>query len=300
MQGDSIMEFMRKNKKTILAFVLPALIIYTAIVMIPILFSVYYSFFRWNILDTIKFTGLNNYINLFSKDAIFIKSMKNTFLLMFWSLVIQTPLAIALAIAISGRIKGKRYFKTVFFLPNILSSVAIGLLWTFVYNPEFGIVNRLLSSVGLGKFIRLWLADEKTVMGSVIAVICWQFVGYHMIIYLAAIENIPADLKEAALIDGVNQFGMIMHIILPLIKPIIGIDTVLMATGSLRFFDLIYVMTNGGPNHASEVIASYMYYKSFRDYQYGYGSAVSVVLLILCLIVTFILKKAFKSEEIQY
>jgi len=294
------MEFMRKNKKTILAFVLPALIIYTAIVMIPILFSVYYSFFRWNILDTIKFTGLNNYINLFSKDAIFIKSMKNTFLLMFWSLVIQTPLAIALAIAISGRIKGKRYFKTVFFLPNILSSVAIGLLWTFVYNPEFGIVNRLLSSVGLGKFIRLWLADEKTVMGSVIAVICWQFVGYHMIIYLAAIENIPADLKEAALIDGVNQFGMIMHIILPLIKPIIGIDTVLMATGSLRFFDLIYVMTNGGPNHASEVIASYMYYKSFRDYQYGYGSAVSVVLLILCLIVTFILKKAFKSEEIQY
>lgn len=294
------MEFMRKNKKTILAFVLPALIIYTAIVMIPILSSVYYSFFRWNILDTIKFTGLNNYINLFSKDAIFIKSMKNTFLLMFWSLVIQTPLAIALAIAISGRIKGKRYFKTVFFLPNILSSVAIGLLWTFVYNPEFGIVNRLLSSVGLGKFIRLWLADEKTVMGSVIAVICWQFVGYHMIIYLAAIENIPADLKEAALIDGVNQFGMIMHIILPLIKPIIGIDTVLMATGSLRFFDLIYVMTNGGPNHASEVIASYMYYKSFRDYQYGYGSAVSVVLLILCLIVTFILKKAFKSEEIQY
>jgi len=294
------MEFMRKNKKTILAFILPALIIFLLIVIVPILNTIYYSFFRWNILDTTRFNGLRNYINLFTKDAIFIKSMKNTFLMMFWSLVVQTPLAIALAIAISGRIKGKRYFKTVFFLPNILSSVAIGLLWTFVYNPEFGIVNRLLSAIGLGRFTRLWLADEKTVMGSVIAAICWQFVGYHMIIYLAAIENIPSDLKEAALIDGVNQIGMVRYIILPLIKPIIGIDTVLMATGSLRFFDLIYVMTNGGPNHASEVIASYMYYKSFRDYQYGYGSAVSVVLLILCLIVTFILNRMFKSEEIQY
>jgi len=294
------MEFMRKNKKIILAFILPALIIYLLIVIVPILNTIYYSFFRWNILDTTRFNGLRNYINLFTKDAIFIKSMKNTFLMMFWSLVVQTPLAIALAIAISGRIKGKRYFKTVFFLPNILSSVAIGLLWTFVYNPEFGIVNRLLSAIGLGRFTRLWLADEKTVMGSVIAAICWQFVGYHMIIYLAAIENIPSDLKEAALIDGVNQIGMVRYIILPLIKPIIGIDTVLMATGSLRFFDLIYVMTNGGPNHASEVIASYMYYKSFRDYQYGYGSAVSVVLLILCLIVTFILNRMFKSEEIQY
>lgn len=294
------MEFMRRNKKTILSFILPALIIYIGIVMIPIVNSVYYSFFRWNILDTQKFTGLNNFINLFTKDAIFIKSMKNTFLLMFWSLVIQTPLAILLAIAISNRIKGKRYFKTVFFLPNILSSVAIGLLWTFVYNPEFGIINRFLPYVGLGRFTRLWLADEKTVMGSVIATICWQFVGYHMIIYLAAIENIPQDLKEAALIDGVSQGKMILYIILPLIKPIIGIDTVLMATGSLRFFDLIYVMTNGGPNHASEVIASYMYYKSFRDYQYGYGSAISVVLLALCLIITFFLKKIFQSEEIEY
>lgn len=219
---------------------------------------------------------------------------------MFWSLIIETPLAILLAIAISGNIKGKRYFKTVYFLPNILSSVAIGLLWSFIYNAEFGIINRLLKSIGLDSFTRLWLADEKTVMGAVIAVICWQFVGYHMIIYLAAIENIPQELKEAALIDGVNQAKMIRYITLPLIKPIVGIDTILMATGSLRFFDLIYVMTNGGPNHASEVIASYMYYKSFRDYQYGYGSAVSVVLLVLCLVVTFLLKKIFKSEEIQY
>ena len=121
-----------------------------------------------------------------------------------------------------------------------------------------------------------------------------------MLLYLAAIENIPKDLKEAALIDGVNSVKMIWYITLPLIKHMIGIDVVLMATGSLRFFDLIYVMTNGGPNHASEVIASYMYYKSFRDYQYGYGSAVSVVLLVLCLIVAYILQRLFRSEKLEY
>jgi raffinose/stachyose/melibiose transport system permease protein len=226
--------------------------------------------------------------------------MKNTFMLMLLSLAIQTPLAILLAIALSGKIKGKRYFKTVFFLPNILSSVAVGLLWTFIYHPEFGIINSVLESIGLDSLTRLWLADKRTVLPSIIVVICWQFVGYHMILYLAAIENIPTEIKEAALIDGVTKKSMIWYITLPLIRHMIRIDLVLMATGSLRFFDLIYVMSNGGPNHASEVIASYMYYKSFRDYQYGYGSAVSVVLLVLCLMVTLILNKLFHTEKIEY
>jgi raffinose/stachyose/melibiose transport system permease protein len=158
----------------------------------------------------------------------------------------------------------------------------------------------VLESIGLDSLTRLWLADKRTVLPSIIVVICWQFVGYHMILYLAAIENIPTEIKEAALIDGVTKKSMIWYITLPLIRHMIRIDLVLMATGSLRFFDLIYVMSNGGPNHASEVIASYMYYKSFRDYQYGYGSAVSVVLLVLCLMVTLILNKLFHTEKIEY
>ena len=126
-------------------------------------------------------------------------------MLMLLSLAIQTPLAILLAIALSGKIKGKRYFKTVFFLPNILSSVAVGLLWTFIYHPEFGIINSVLESIGLDSLTRLWLADKRTVLPSIIVVICWQFVGYHMILYLAAVENIPTEIKEAALIDSVTK-----------------------------------------------------------------------------------------------
>ena len=215
--------------------------------IVPIFNTVYHSAFKWNILGDKKFIGLTNFVNLFTRDSIFKLWMKNTFLLMFWSLVVQTPIAILLAIALSGKIKGKRYFKTVFFFNNILSSVAVGLLWSFIYNPEFGIVDKVLELLGLESLIRLWLADEKTVLPSIIVTICWQFIGYHMILYLAAVENIPPELKEAAMIDGATSWKMIWYITLPLIRHMIGIDIVLMAIGSLRFFDLIYVMSNGGP-----------------------------------------------------
>jgi raffinose/stachyose/melibiose transport system permease protein len=291
---------MLRNKKTIFLFLLPALVIYIAVVILPILDSTLNSFYKWNLVDAKKFVGIDNFVRLFTQDDIFKTGLKNTFLLMFLSLIIQTPLAIALAIALSGKVKGGRYFKTVYFIPNILASVAVGLLWSFIYNPDFGIINRLLEGIGLEKYAGLWLADEKTVLGSIIIVICWQFIGYHMIIYLAAVENIPQGLHEIATIDGANSWKRVWYIILPLIKPMIAIDTVLMATGSLRFFDLIYVMSNGGPNHSSEVLALYMYYKSFRDMQYGYGSSVAVVLLALCLLVAFLLGKIFRSEDIQY
>jgi raffinose/stachyose/melibiose transport system permease protein len=294
------MESMLRNKKTIFLFLLPALVIYIAVVILPILDSTLNSFYKWNLVDAKKFVGIDNFVRLFTQDDIFKTGLKNTFLLMFLSLIIQTPLAIALAIALSGKVKGGRYFKTVYFIPNILASVAVGLLWSFIYNPDFGIINRLLEGIGLEKYAGLWLADEKTVLGSIIIVICWQFIGYHMIIYLAAVENIPQGLHEIATIDGANSWKRVWYIILPLIKPMIAIDTVLMATGSLRFFDLIYVMSNGGPNHSSEVLALYMYYKSFRDMQYGYGSSVAVVLLALCLLVAFLLGKIFRSEDIQY
>jgi raffinose/stachyose/melibiose transport system permease protein len=294
------MDSMRRNKKTILLFLLPAALVYLAIVALPVCSTVYNSFYKWNLVDVKKYIGINNFIQLFTIDDIFRTGLKNTLLLTVLSLIVQTPVAIALALALSGTLKGGRYFKTVYFLPNILSSVAIGLLWTFVFNPDFGIVNQFLKAIGLESLQGLWLADEKSVLPSIIVVICWQFVGYHMIIYLAAVEGIPESLQESATIDGATYLQRVRFIMLPLIKPIIGIDAVLIVTGSLRFFDLIYVMSNGGPNHSSEVLALYMYYKSFRDMQYGYGSAIAVVLLALCLVITAVMNRLFRSEEIQY
>lgn len=279
---------------------MPALVIYLSVVALPVFSTAYNSFFKWNLVDTKKFVGIKNFVQLFTIDTIFKTSLTNTLLLLVLSIVIQVPGAIILALAITRTKRGSRYYKTVYFMPNILASVAVGLLWSFVYNPEFGIINRLLTAVGLESATGLWLADQKAVLPCIMVVICWQFIGYHMIIYLAAIENIPQSLIEIATIDGANMRQRIFHIILPLIKPIIRIDTVLIATGSLRYFDLIYVMSNGGPSHSSEVMALYMYYKSFRDMQYGYGSAIALVLLVMCLAVTVILNKLLKSEDIEF
>lgn len=291
---------MTKNKKSIVLFLMPALLIYLGVVAAPVFSTIYNSFCKWNLVDAKKFAGFNNFIQLFTIDRIFGTSLNNTLLLMALSVVIQVPLAILLAVAVSGVVRGKRYFKTVFFMPNILASVAVGLMWSFIYNAEFGLINRLLILLGLENSTGLWLADQKTVLPSIMVVICWQFIGYHMILYLAAIENIPASLIEMATIDGAGAWERLKSMILPIIKPIIGIDTVLIATGSLRYFDLIYVMSNGGPNHSSEVMALYMYYKSFRDMQYGYGSAIAVVLLCMCMLITVVLNRLFKSEAIEY
>ena len=293
------MDSMLRNKKTIFLFIFPASLIYVGIVVLPVFSTIYNSFFKWNLVDIKKYVGFRNFLQLVTIDDIFMGSLKNTMLLLVFSVVAQVPLAILLAIALSSNIRGTRYFKTVYFMPNILASVAIGLMWSFIYNPDFGLINKLLTVLGITDRPILFLADERTVLPSNLVVISWQFIGYHMILYLAAIENIPESLNEISTIDGATFWQRTRSITIPLIKPIIGIDTVLIATGSLRYFDLIYVMSNGGPNHASEVVALYMYYKSFRDMQYGYGSAVAVVLLGLCLIVTVVLNRAFKSEDIQ-
>lgn len=293
------MDSMLRNKKTIFLFIFPASLIYISIVALPVLSTIYNSFFRWNLVDIKRYVGFRNFVQLFTIDDIFKLSLKNTMLLLVFSVVIEIPLAIMLAIALSSNIRGTRYFKTVYFMPNILASVAIGLMWSFIYNPDFGLINKLLTASGIIDKPILFLADERSVLPSILVVISWQFIGYHMILYLAAIENIPESLNEISTIDGATFWQRTRSITIPLIKPIIGIDTVLIATGSLRYFDLIYVMSNGGPNHASEVVALYMYYKSFRDMQYGYGSAVAVILLALCLIVTVVLNRAFKSEDIQ-
>jgi raffinose/stachyose/melibiose transport system permease protein len=208
------MESMQRNKKTILLFIAPAFIIFSVIVIVPVIYSVYYSFFKWNLVGSKTFIGITNFTRLIQQDDIFKEATKNTFLLMGLSLLIEIPFAILIALAISGKIKGKRYFKTVIFMPNILSSVAIGLMWTFIYNPDFGIINRFLNFIGLENMAKLWLSEEKTVLPSIIVVIVWQFIGYHMILFLAAIENIPSSLNEAAEIDGTNSWQKLRYITL--------------------------------------------------------------------------------------
>ena len=210
------------------------------------------------------------------------------------------PLAMLLGSILFQKVKGTKFFQSVFFLPCVVCGAAVGLTWTFIYNSEFGIVNNILKMLNLDQLKRQWLSDENTVIFAIILVVMWQYVGYHMVIQLAAMRNIPSSLYEAASIDGASKWQRFTFITVPLIKSILKIDAVVIITGSLKYFDLVFVMTGGGPSHASEVLSTYMYYQGFRTMKYGYASAIGNILLVLCAVSIILCTVVFKSEKIEF
>lgn len=287
------------NKKSIAVFVLPAFLIYAAFVLVPIAYNIYVSFLQTDLMSPSKFVGLKNYVNLF-KDSTFTGALKNNILMVIGSLIAHLPLALFFGNILFQKIKGSHFFQTVFFLPSVICGVAVGLTWTFIYNSEFGLLNKLLGAIGLGSLQHVWLSDKKLALLCIIVVVMWQFVGYHMIIQIAAMKNIPTSYYEAAEIDGASRWVQFKCITFPLIKPILQIDAVLIITGSLKYYDLVAVMTGGGPNHATELMSTYMFYQGFRTLKYGYSAAIGVILLILCICSVLISNVVFHSEKVEY
>lgn len=284
-----------------LLFILPALIIYLFYFILPIPTSAYYSFFQWNgISPTMKFLGFGNWVTLF-KDQAFWKALTNNITLVIASIVIQLPIGLILGVFVSSKLKGARSLKLIYFLPMLLSAVAIGLTWNFIYEPTFGLLNAFLNLLGLGRFATGWLGEEKYALWAVIIAICWQYIPYYMVLFAAALSGIPQELYEAAYIDGASKGQGFLTITLPLLKNTIRIACVLSLTGSLKYFALIFVMTGGGPNHASELLATYMFQQAFTTFRMGYGSAIAVFMFIISFVLTIlILRKGKRQEEIVY
>ena len=195
----------------------------------------------------------------------------------------QLPIGLVIAVILSNKMKGARFFRSAFFMPMIMSTVVVALLWSTILNSQVGIINTILNNIGLSKFAHDWLGDPKYAMFTVSAVIIWQFIGFYMIIFLAALQNIPEEIMEAASIDGAGEVRKLFLITLPMMWDTIMAAVVLCIAGSMRSFDLVFVMTQGGPAHATELMATYMYNKTFSIYRYGYGSAVSLVICLISL-----------------
>lgn len=287
------------NKKSIAVFVLPAFLIYAIFVLVPIGYNVYVSFLQTDLMSPSKFVGIKNYINLF-QDKTFIGAVKNNILMVIGSLIAHLPLALFFGNILFQKIKGSHFFQTVFFLPSVICGVAVGLTWTFVYNSEFGLINKFLEMIGLGGLKQVWLADKNLALFCIIIVVMWQFVGYHMIVQIAAMKNISESYYEAAEIDGASKWVQFKSITFPLIKPILKVDAVLIITGSLKYYDLVAVMTGGGPNHATELMSTYMFYQGFRTLKYGYSAAIGVVLLLLCICSVLLSNFVFSSDRVEY
>ena len=293
------MDKLLRNKKAIFIFMAPAFILFTFVLFIPICQSIYYSFCDYNALTPPKFIGLENYKNLLQDKTLAI-ALKNSLFFLIFSCVTQLIMGMFLAALLTNIDKGRNVFKNIIYLPCVLSSAALGLLWMFIFSPKLGI-NQLLAKLGIEG--PLWLMDINGFiilpMWVIAFVALWQYVGQSMMLYMAQISGISKSLYEASYIDGCNKVKSFRYITLPLIRPMVATAMSLNAIGSLKFFDLIFNMTEGGPNHKTEVLATHLYQQGFKYFKYGYASAIGVLLLILCLLVTAFINKVVKTEQYE-
>ncbi|MDG4832858.1 sugar ABC transporter permease [Solwaraspora sp. WMMD1047] len=284
---------------TVVLFMLPALLLFCLLVLAPILIAGYASFFDWNGFGPpTDFVGLGNFQRLLD-DPIFLDDLWHGFLIISLTLVFQLPAALGLAMLLNQRLRGRRFYRLVFFAPYVLSEVITGVLFSMIFSPESGLVNHLLGSVGLDSLAIAWLAEPSIVMYTVFLVISWKYFGFHMILYLAGRQGIPEEVIEAAAIDGAGHWQTFRHVTLPLLGPTIRISVFLAIIGTVQLFDMVYVLTGGGPVHSSETLAISMFQVGFRQFEVGYASAISIAMFLISLVFGLIYQRYVIRRDVE-
>ncbi|VYT21307.1 ABC transporter permease subunit [Blautia glucerasea] len=281
--------------KVSLIFVIPATFFMALYIFYPIIDSIYISFTKWNGITAGKqFIGISNWKTLLADDK-FWKAFINNTKIMIMSLAIQMPFALLLATILSIIGKKGKLLKTMWFVPNLMSSVAVGFLFKYAFSTTDGIFTTISMALGHGRVDLL--GNSTWALPTVVLVICWQYIPFYMVYYMASYSGISGELYEAAVIDGASKPDYFFRIALPLLKPSIRNACILSMVGSLKYFDLIYVMTNGGPGNATELMATYMYKLSFKQFNLSYGSTVAVGMLIVITLFASVVMKVFRGKE---
>lgn len=293
-KGENLMKKVKPSTR--LFYMLPALALFVALVILPVFMSMYNSFFQWDGIGAKIFIGIDNFKELIH-DSQVKTALINTLKLTIVSTCLQLPAGMLIALIISSKkIKGKRFFQSIYFLPIILSASIVGILWTQIYDPNQGLLNFFLGKIGLEKYQHAWLGEPGVALNAVIITMLWYYVGNQVLIYYSALKSIPADVMEYAELDGVTPVVRLFKIQMPLIWPTIQLTTLLAVVNSLRYFDLIFIMTKGGPNHSTDVLASVIVQKTFDSFRFGYGSAISVFLFMLGVVFIIAINKIMKRD----
>lgn len=280
-------------------FIAPAFLLFTLFIIVPTLASVYYSFTSWDGLSpTVKFVGLANYREI-ATGARFRNALVNTFLLTFFISILENSMALGLALLVDNVRWWKNFFRSAFYIPVLICGIVSGFIWKIMYNFNFGAVNTILNSIGMGSARQDWLGNPKLALMMVGVVLVWKGAGYYMIIYLASLQSVSTDIIEAASIDGASPWQRFKHIILPLISGAFTINFTLSLINGLKVFDQISVMTDGGPGFTTETIVYLLYKVGFNEGRQGFGTAVGIVLLFIIIILNTIQQKFLKSREVQ-
>ncbi|WP_138302710.1 MULTISPECIES: sugar ABC transporter permease [Eubacteriales] len=286
-----------RNRKAFLAFLLPGLLFYIFAVFYPIEESIRLSFMEWGGVGEKTFVGLDNYIQMFH-DKVFYTAFLNNLIYLVIVVAMQLGIGLLFAVMLTYMTKHVTLIKTLYYVPCIVTTVAIGQLFRSMYSTEpMGLINQFLQAIGLENLVTSWLANVSTALAAVSIPEGWRFTGMYMVIFYAALVSLDPSVYEAAKVDGATEFQIFFRIKLPLIKDIILLTLTMCLTGALRGFDIPYLLTNGGPGNASELMSTYMYKKAFSSNQYGYGSALAVFIIVESILVVFILRKIFMTEE---
>lgn len=288
----------RQDAATAFALLIPAALFYGAFQFFPIVAAFLLSLVRWNGINIhdAQFVGLDNFATLF-QDPIFWTALRNNVIVAVAVIVLQSGGAFLLASVIHAKIRGASLFRMLFFAPVVISSIAVGMLAMFLFSPTMGLLNVLLRSIGLSQLAQPWLGSFTFALPSVILTYIWQSFGLSMLLFLSGMQQVPPEICEAALMDGASQQSILWQIILPIIRPVASVVVLLGVISAFRLFDTVYIMTSGGPYHASDVLVTYLYDVAFNGDQVGYGNAIGVVLFAIIFVISIVQLRLTRAGE---
>ncbi|HEY8284727.1 MAG TPA: sugar ABC transporter permease [Chloroflexota bacterium] len=277
-------------------WIAPAFLLFGLFTLLPLAIGLAIGFFSWNGFQAARWVGFDNFTRVFH-DQGFWQSLEHNVIYAVTTVVGKLLLAVCLAVLLNRSLRGQTFFRTILFMPVVMSFVVVGLIWNWIYNYNFGLLNTVLGWVGLGGWKQDWLGNTSFALGALIVVDIWKWFGFHMVIYLAGLQSIPNELYESARIDGATSRQSFRHITLPLLMPVTMINLLLATAGAFTVFDLVYVMTDGGPVNATDVAMVHIYTQAFQFNQFGYAAAMSYILLVLISVVSLVLMRLLRQER---
>jgi ABC-type sugar transport system permease subunit len=273
----------KKANITAWLFLAPAGIIYLSVVMIPVLYSLVISLFKWNGIAAMEFVGLNNFVTLF-QDSIFTKAILNNLIWIILSFLATMSVSLGLAIMLNKQFAGRTFFRGFFYFPAVIASIAVAIIWRWIYNPSYGFINQLFKTLGSG-FQQSWISSPTASLYAIFVASLWQSVGQPMIFFLAGLQTVPVDVLEAATIDGAGNLRRFVAITIPMMKETFVIVIANLIVGAMKVFDVVMGLTAGGPNNATQMMSTYMYSQTFRYNNVGYGTAIAILMVVFMMVV---------------
>lgn len=274
----------KKSNFSSYAFMLPALIIYLSVIVIPVFYSVFISLFKWNGVSAMEFVGLRNYTTLFTSDKVFRIALKNNLIWIVLTILVTMTVSLLFAVILNLKFAGRTFFRALFYFPAVVAPIAVAIIWRWIYNPQIGFINQLFKTLGIN-YKQTWISDPKAALFAVFFASLWAGIGNPMILFLAGLQGVSPEVLEAATIDGAGPVKKFFYMTIPLMKQTFVMVIATLITSAMKVYDIVAGLTDGGPNNSTQMLATYMYSQTFQYNNVGMGTAVAVIMVLMMLVV---------------